>query len=148
MANGRVSGEGAIMLVRGVADGAVSSVPSPAEYIVTLEDMLTAKLSTKMVVISSCYKQLLPNQGHNNEWSLLQLELLKLFQLWFKVVYRKSSSDITFLHSTLRTITVCKIVENREDILKTVYICTTQMSEQNVRTCQVMFRILLCMCLQ
>ena len=61
MANGRVRGEGATMLVRGVADGAVSSVPSPVEYVVTLEDILTAKLSAKMVVISSCYK---PEQGY------------------------------------------------------------------------------------
>ena len=49
------------MSARGVADGAVSSVPSPAEYVVTLEDILTAKLSAKMVVISSCYK---PEQGY------------------------------------------------------------------------------------
>ena len=61
MANGRVSGEGATMSVRGVADGAVSNVPSPTEYVVTLEDILTAKLSAKMVVISSCYK---PEQGY------------------------------------------------------------------------------------
>ena len=56
MGNGRVGGEGSAMSMRGVADGAVSSVPSPAEYIVTLEDILTAKLSAKLVVISSCYK--------------------------------------------------------------------------------------------
>ena len=61
MANGRVRGEGATMLVRGVADGAVSSAPSAAEYVVTLEDILTAKSSAKMVVISSCYK---PEQGY------------------------------------------------------------------------------------
>ena len=61
MANGRISGEGATMSARGVADGAVSSVSSPAEYMVMLEDILTAKLSAKMVVISSCYK---PEQGY------------------------------------------------------------------------------------
>jgi len=57
LANGRISGEGAGLPLRGEADGAVSSVPSAAEYVVTLEDILTAKLSAKMVVISACYKQ-------------------------------------------------------------------------------------------
>ena len=46
----------ATMSVRGVADGAISSVPSPAEYVVTMKDILIAKFSVKMVVISSCYK--------------------------------------------------------------------------------------------
>ena len=53
----RVSGDGAPLLKRGVADGsAVESMPEPSQYLLSLSDLMDARTKAKIIVVSASHR--------------------------------------------------------------------------------------------
>ena len=53
----RKSGDGATSLrSRGVGDGAVNALPDPADYLLSVSEVMNMKLSAKLVVFSGCHR--------------------------------------------------------------------------------------------
>ncbi len=52
----RRSGDGATVMRRGVADGAVNALPEPGAYLLTVNDIMDARLRAKLVVISAAHR--------------------------------------------------------------------------------------------